>query len=187
MSKGSVEHVRFPLTVRASSRRRIEERVALRFPPALAFLTRLVFRLPLHSRVRRALIHRAYQLGWEAQNREDYEAGFAFYDPDVEMVAPSVLATIGVEFEPRGLDGRVRSQRKWNTEWGGFRFEPQEAIDLGDGRLLTIGHIAGSGLSSGAVVGSDWAVMHTVSGGRVVREEVFLDRSEALEAAGLSE
>ena len=49
------------------------------------------------------------------------------------------------------------------------------------------GRIVGTGLSSGAGFDSDWAVLLTISDGRVVREQFFFDRSEALEAAGLSE
>jgi hypothetical protein len=48
--------------------------------------------------------------------------------------------------------------------------------------------LVGSGLSSGAAFDSDWAILLMISAGaKVIREEVFFDRDEALEAAGLRE
>ena len=187
MSEENVEVVRQPIAVRAHSRRRLEERMALRFPSVLALLARAGWRLPPRSRLRQVLIRRYVRLGFEATNRGDYEAANALNHPDVEAIWPPRLATIGVEPGTRGREERVRFQRRWSTEWGEFRFEPEELIDFGDGRLLTVGRITGSGLSSGAAFDSDWAVLHTVSAGRVIREQVFLDHGEALEAAGLSE
>jgi ketosteroid isomerase-like protein len=45
----------------------------------------------------------------------------------------------------------------------------------------------GSGLTSGVGLDNDWADLFTISAGRVIREQVFLDRTDALEAAGLRE
>jgi hypothetical protein len=59
-------------------------------------------------------------------------------------------------------------------------------LDLGD-RLLFVGRIKGSGLSSGAGFETAWANLLTLSAGRVIREEPFFDHREALEAAGLRE
>ena len=47
------------------------------------------------------------------------------------------------------------------------------------------GRIVGSGLSSGAAVDSDWAVIVTLAAGRVIREQFFFDHAAALEAVGL--
>ena len=52
---------------------------------------------------------------------------------------------------------------------------------------MTVGQIKGGGLSSGADVDSDWALLLTLAGGRVIREQVYADRDEARKAAGLSD
>jgi hypothetical protein len=53
---------------------------------------------------------------------------------------------------------------------------------------LVIGRIRSGGLSSGARIDSDFANLFTLSArGRVIREQVYFDRAEALEAAGLPE
>jgi hypothetical protein len=150
VSRRNAEVVRQPIAVKADSRRRLEERLTLRFPRALALLSRVVLRLPPRSRLRQAIVLRATQLGLEAANRRDSKVAF---------------------------------QDRWQADWGGFRFEPEELIDLGN-RVLVVGHMKGSGLSGGAAVDNDWAYLVTFSGGRVRHEQIFLDRGEALEVVG---
>jgi ketosteroid isomerase-like protein len=186
MSLESVEVVRQPITVRADSRRHLEERLALRFPRALALVARAVWRLPPRSRLRRAVIRRAVRLGLEASNRKDFEVAFMLYHPECKSIFPAQLVTVGSESGTRGRDERLSFQRKWYAEWGEFRNALEELIDLGD-RVLVLGRIKGRGLTSGAGFDNEWAVLFTVSGGRVVREHFFLDQGKALEAARLQE
>ena len=156
----------------------------MRFPGALTFLARTVLRLPPRSRLRQALVRRIVQLGYEATNREDYEAVFMLYHPDVEHTTPPLFAGLGNESVTRGREERVRFQRRWAAEWGEVRFEPEEVVDLGD-RVLVVGRVKGSGLRSGASVENEWAQLFTLSAGRVIREQAFIDRGEGFEAAGL--
>jgi ketosteroid isomerase-like protein len=182
-----VELVRQAVDVTPSSGRHFDERMALRFPRAVTSLYRLLWRLPPQSRLRRVVFRRAVRLGLEALNRRDYDAAFANYDPHVELILEPRLVGLGFDRVYRGREERVRLQQRWFAEWGDFRFAPKELIDLGDRRILVFGHIVGSGLSSGAAFDSDWALLLTASAGaRVIREEVFFDRDEALETAGLS-
>ena len=109
---------------------------------------------------------------------------FLLYHPDIEFITPPGLAGLGFETVFRGREARFDFQRRWNADWGEMRFEPDEMLDLGN-RLLFIGRVKGSGVSSGAAFESEWAVLFTVSAGRLVREQPFFDRAEALEAAGL--
>lgn len=181
--------VRQPISVEVSSRRRVEERLALRFPRLLAVLVRAVlWALPPRSRLRRLLTARAVKLSGEAVNRGDYEASFLLWDADCEATFPAQMTTLGVQAGTRGRQARVDFQRRWSAEWGSIQFEPDELIDLG-GRVLVLGRVKGSGLGSGAAFDNEWALLVTISwaAGRVIREQVFLDHHEALEAAGLSE
>lgn len=181
------EVVRKPIALRDRSRRSLEERFYVRFPGVLALLIRLVFRLPATSKLRGALVARYAQLGFAALNRKDFEASFNVLDDDLEFVTPPRL--VGLGFDPifRGRSGRIEFQRRWMAEWGDMRFEPHETVDLGD-RLLFLGAVRGSGMSSGAGFESDnWAVLYDVMNGRIVRERPFFDRREALEAAGLAD
>jgi ketosteroid isomerase-like protein len=186
MSQENVEIVRQPVAVRPQPRRSLEERLGVRFPAALALLNRAVLRLPPRSRLRRAITRRAVQLAYEAANRGDYEAAFMLYHPEVELTVPPQFTALGLDTRYRGRQERIDFQRRWNAEWGEVRFEPEEVIDLG-ARVLLIARMTGSGLGSGAAVENEWANLITFSAGRVIREQAFMDRGEALEAAGLRE
>jgi ketosteroid isomerase-like protein len=108
------------------------------------------------------------------------------YHADVELITPPQLIGLGEDSVYHGREQRIAFQRKWTAEWGEFGFDPREIIDLGD-RVLLLGRMAGSGLSSGAAFESEWANLLTLSAGRVVREQYFPAHAEALEAAGLTE
>ena len=187
MSQEHVEIVRQPLALRAHTRRRLEERLALRFPRALALLVRAGFRLPPRSRLRRFLVHRAAQLAFEALNRDDVDAAVALCHPEIELNLPKEFVGLGLDPPERGRDERVSFERQWNAEWGGLRYELGEVIDLGDGRVLLVGRFKASGTSSGAGFDNEFAEIFTLSAGQVIREQAFFNHAKALKAAGLSE
>jgi ketosteroid isomerase-like protein len=168
-------------------RRRIEERLLLRFPALLDLLTGALVKLRPRSRLRQAAIRRAARLSLEASNRRDHEATFMVYHRDCECIFPAQMASVG---EPgvRGRSARIRWEARWRHEWGQFRYAPEELTDLGD-RVLLVGRLEGSGVGSGAAVDTDWAVVLTLApeGGGAIREQVFFDRSEAFRAVGLPE
>jgi ketosteroid isomerase-like protein len=187
MSQENVEVVRQPIVIGARSRRRLEERISLRFPAIRSLVGRAVWSLPPRSRLRQALIRRSVKLGFEALNRGDFKSAFSAYDPEVELVPAPQLKGLGLDNVYRGLEGRTRFQERWHAEWGDFQHVPEEVIDLGDGGVFVLGRLCGTGRSSGAAFDSDLGVVFTISAGRVIREQSWLDRDEALEAAGLKE
>jgi ketosteroid isomerase-like protein len=186
MLQQKVEIVRQPIRAseRPRGRRRLEERFSLRFPGVRAAVNRVLLRLPTRSRIRRFLLRRTIRLAVEASTRGDYEAAFAHFHPDVELNPPADVVTLG-SF-PASLKGRrerIRFERRWRDDWGDFRYEPDELIDLKD-RVLVLGRMIGSGPSSGAASESEWADLVTLSQGQVIREQVFFSRIEAVKAAG---
>ena len=185
MSREEAEVVRQPIAKAGHPRRRLEERLGLRFPRASAFLAGRVLRLTPRSRLRQAVVRRAVQLGYGAMNRGDYDAAFMLYHPDVEHSTPPLFAGLGTESVTHGREERVRFQRRWSTEWGEIRVEPEEIFDLGS-RLLVVGRLEASGLRSGASVENEWAQLLTLSAGQVIREQAFSGHGEAFEAAGLA-
>jgi hypothetical protein len=52
---------------------------------------------------------------------------------------------------------------------------------------LAIGRMTGSGLGSAVAVDNEWGTLITISAGRVIREQDFIDHGEAREAVGLRE
>ena len=184
MSRENPDLVRMPLRVRAESPRRMEERVCIRYPAAVALLVRGVMRLSPRSRLRQTLVRRSAQVFLEAYNRKDFDSAYSLYHPTSETILPHQFTEMGFEPVARGARAGVAVQRRWHAEWGEFEIEPHEAIDLGD-RVLLLGRIRGSGLSSGAGVESEWADLVTLAAGWIVREQYFFDAGEALAAVGL--
>jgi ketosteroid isomerase-like protein len=178
--------VRQPLAVSDGSRRRFEERLAMRFPSAVALATRAVLWLPPRSRFRQVMIRRGARIFLEAYNRKDFESTYAVFHPDAETVVPQQLVEMGFEAVTRGDNAALRVQRRWHADWDEFRIEPDEVIDL-DTRVLLLGRIRFSGRSSGAGMTTEWGNLVTVARGWAIREQVYFDRNEALAAAGLSE
>ena len=173
------------ITLADHSRRRLDERIVLRFPAIRSLVGQAIWSMPPGSRLRQALIRRSVKLGFEALNRGDFKSAFTAYDPEVEMVPAPQLKGLGLDNVYRGLEGRTRFQQRWHDEWGDFQHAPEEVFDLGDDGVFVLGRLRGSGRSSGAVFDSDWAVLFEVSAGRIIREHSWLDRDEALEAVGL--
>src|SRR5689334_52327 len=132
MSQRAPEVARQSLALAADSRRRPEERLALRFPFIQVLMAHVWWNLPPRSRLRQAIVRRLLRLGFEAANRRDYEVTFALYDRDIEFIPPTSLIGLGDQASYRGLDARVRYEHDWRAEWGDFRYEPDELRDLGD-------------------------------------------------------
>ncbi len=180
--------VRQPIRISDGSHRRLEERITVRFPNLAVAITRALFRLPARSRVRRLLLSRIVRLGVEASNRGDYEVAFLLFHPDMEYLAPTGTVVLGTFPErSQGRRGRIQFERSWRGDWGEFRYEPDELIDLTD-QLLLIGRMIASGRTSGVATESEWAGLYSISRGQVIREQIFFDNNAAaLKAAGLEE
>jgi ketosteroid isomerase-like protein len=187
MSEESVEVVRFPAAVRATARRRIDERLGLRFPRLFTRLARAVQRLPLHSRLRNAAIRHAAQRAIEARNRDDTEVWLLLFHPHCRSIWPAELRSLGVEPDHSSHEARARFEQKWRAEWGEYGFTLEEVVVVGPDRGVLMGRVNGSGPASGVRFDSDWACLFTIEAGQVIREEHFFERHRALEAAGLSE
>jgi hypothetical protein len=70
----------------------------------------------------------------------------------------------------------------WGTE---VRLYPTELIDLGD-RLVMLADMPMRAQGSGIPLAESYATIATLQGGKVIRQQDFLNQAEALEAAGLA-
>lgn len=160
------------------------ERMAVHCPRLWVTLARLVRRWPVGSRPRRSMMRIASRTAHWAYNRRDWTALLVNHSPQIELVAPAEFVELGFDPIYRGHAGYIAYQERWAEEWGEFRIEPQEVIDLGD-RLLTFGRMHCRAIRSEAIVTTDYALMVDFVAGRAVREAVFLSRESALREAGL--
>jgi 2-polyprenyl-6-methoxyphenol hydroxylase-like FAD-dependent oxidoreductase/ketosteroid isomerase-like protein len=181
----SVAIVRQPLFGHERSRRAPEEWLAPRLPRLFDVGARILFRLSPRSPVRRTVLRRSVCVGQATYNRRDFEALLPLYHPDVEVHSPKEWIALG-EFDPvyGGHEGLLRFYRQWANAWADNWAEPTELIDLGD-RLVLLGEISARGGGSGIEVGRRYAMLWHVRRGKLVREQVFTDPTEALEAVGL--
>jgi hypothetical protein len=118
----------------------------------------------------------------EAYLAGDNETALAAYDQDVEFDAS--IRPEGHVY--RGREGVAEAMRVWSGTWEDWRVELEEIVDAGD-RVLVIVWESGRGKGSGLEINQRVYSLFTLRDGAIVHWKGFLDRAQALEAAGLSE
>ena len=120
---------------------------------------------------------------YEAINRRDYDAGFALLDEDFEWIEPEHGLLGGPH---RGFDEVRRAIEAQLEVFDEFTIDPEEFHEHGDQVAVPVRQRARGGLSGAEVevrIGHLW----TVSGGRIIRLEVFPAREDARRAAQRAE
>jgi ketosteroid isomerase-like protein len=107
-----------------------------------------------------------------------------FYDPNVEW--HGTLGGLDEGHFFRGHTEIIKGFQDYFDTWERLELRPEELIDTGD-ELIVFVHEVARGRASGMVVETDTATISTLRDGRIVRVRNFMDRSAALEAAGLWE
>ncbi len=121
----------------------------------------------------------------EAYNRGDIDAFVALVSPDVDW-EDSVFWS-----EPaRVYRGRAEVRGWFNKvmePWESFHIEVEEITEAVDDRVFVGGLLTTRGKGSGVETGVRGCFVLWIADGKITRRQAFLDRNEALEAAGLSE
>ena len=84
-----------------------------------------------------------------------------------------------------GVEGFRKALTEFDTDWGEWHQELDEFLAAGDDAVVVLGHLVAQGQSSGIPVEGNWAALVKLRGGRMVSTRFFLNREDALEAAGL--
>lgn len=188
MSQQHVETVRgvrttlTPLGERAGQRRSLDERLSARIPALYRLLADALMRLPRRSRLRRLLVARRIRQAYAAANRRDFDLVLTGWDRRSEYRPSGDLMPPDMETVFYGHDGYLRLWRYWLDAFEDIRWDPEEILDFGD-RFLVTALQRGHGSGSGVAVSEPVFQVFTLQRGLVVRQEDFLDRSKALEAA----
>ena len=85
-----------------------------------------------------------------------------------------------------GREAVIAANRHYWGTWEDYRLEADELIASGSSVVLVVRE-QGRGKASGARVERKWAQVWTFRRGRIIRWELFSDKADALEAAGLAE
>ena len=169
-----------------SERRALEERVTVRFPALARVLAAASTHLSPRSRLRRLMLARRIQQTYAAANRRDYDAVLVGWAPDSEYRPTRELRPPDLDAVFYGHEGMHQLWRYWRDAFEDIRWNPEEILDFGD-RILVTAQQTGHGSGSGVAVTQPVFQLFTLRAGLVQKQEDFLDRSEALEAAGLGE
>ena len=77
--------------------------------------------------------------------------------------------------------------RSWTEDFEGWSARVERLIDAGNDRVVGFFHQSGTGKESGVPVEVRLATIYELEDGQIVRMRIYLNPTEALEAAGLRE
>jgi ketosteroid isomerase-like protein len=121
----------------------------------------------------------------EAMQRGDAEGALAALDPEIEW-----HATVGGVDEGRVARGHhevAQGFLDYFEVWERIELRAEDFIDVGGEEVVVFFHEVAKGRKSGIVVETDTGTINTVRDGKIVRVRSYMDRDEALRAAGLSD
>jgi ketosteroid isomerase-like protein len=125
--------------------------------------------------------------GYELYAAGDLEGVNAMFSADVELADAGGLGAAGTAVGTRsGPDAFLRAAEEPLEAFEDYRVEPEEFIDADEAVVVPV-RISGRGKASGAQLEMRLVHVWVLRNGNVIRGEVYLTRSEALEAVGLSE
>jgi uncharacterized protein len=117
--------------------------------------------------------------GFEAYGRGDLPAATAHHD-DAIVFKPAEEPPI------EGREAVLSYIQRWEEPWEDYEAKVEDLIDAGDSVLVTF-HVKAKGKGSGIEIDARSYQVHSLKRGKLVRMDEYLDRDEALRAAGLSE
>ncbi len=120
---------------------------------------------------------------YEGFGNGDFRASLDVFDPHVLFVQNPGLPESGTYL---GLKRLAEYTRGFLEPWTHITIEAEEITDAGDTVVAAV-YQRGVGIESGARTEFRYFQVWSFRGGKVIRFENFRERSEALDAAGLSE
>ena len=105
-------------------------------------------------------------------------------DGALAQADPKIVWNPTQEGQAEGITAVRATMQRWEDSFEDLEVTYEETIDAGD-RVLVETHVSGRGRGSGIVVDSRSYMLWTLRGDKVVRMDEFVQRAEALEAAGL--
>jgi ketosteroid isomerase-like protein len=167
-----------------STRRSVDEQLAVRWPWAFAAAARAISLLPPRSRLRRALVRRTVLSGWEAWARADLDLLFVRYAPDVHLEPPREWTAAGMRSSYSGHAGWREWAADWREAWERMELTSLEVAYAGN-PVVVLGHLHLRARESGIELDSPYGSVYWIERGLIVRESHFVDLDEALRAAGI--
>lgn len=119
----------------------------------------------------------------EAFNRRDYTACLDAIDTEVEWHPPPDIPNAAVAV---GRDALIANFQDWFAGWEDYRSVPEEILEGPDDTVVVCTRESARGRGSGIEFDSRRIFgVFQLRDRKVVRQQAFLDRAEALRAAGV--
>ena len=120
---------------------------------------------------------------WRAVS-SDGELRFELWGEDLRI---ENMPEFPIQGSYSGYDGLARWRDDIAEVIEDLRFDVQEAIDLGDGRVLSVQRALGRATHTGIEMDVLWASVLTLREGRIVHAQGYWTPEQAREAVGLPE
>jgi uncharacterized protein len=124
-----------------------------------------------------------FRLDYEALSRGDWDRAQRLHHPQIEWHDLPELPDAGVH---RGREAVRHRVYQATSDLGEWRVEPQEFIPAGD-KLIVESRMCTKVRHTGLEFDFDLFQVWTFRDGLAIRQQMFRQREQALEAAGLSE
>jgi ketosteroid isomerase-like protein len=117
-----------------------------------------------------------------ATNDSDFDAAVALIDPEFEMVEAASLPGAA---HVRGVDQLRSYFYGWQRNWSDWDWREEEIVEVPPDRVVLMATLWLRGLRSGIEVERHWAYVFTMRAGRLLRQDGYDTKQEALSAVGL--
>ena len=119
---------------------------------------------------------------FEAQAANDADSDFFHRDLEVQFIARGETLE-GTVY--RGLEGFAQGWREWLEAWTSYRLDVEEFVDAGD-KVVVLVRVAARTARDDVLMHHKPGAVWMIRDGKVAAIHFYLDRSEALEAAGIA-
>jgi ketosteroid isomerase-like protein len=111
-------------------------------------------------------------------NHGDYEALVRASSEDFELDFSASRGPLSGFY--RGREGSREFWAAFSEPWESLEWDPEEIVEIDDGRVLTVSEVRARGGESGAEVNAKGAAIWTVRKGEVAAVRLFQTKEEAL-------
>ena len=122
---------------------------------------------------------------FEALNRGGFDEALVYVDPEIEFEPPDEALERAGSFK-----GHEALRNRWKLLLSPFedvRLEPIEFMDVDDETVIVVFRVRVRGRASKVPVEAEPAYVLGIRGGKIVRMRAYLQKDQALEAAGQPE
>ncbi|HEX2129402.1 MAG TPA: nuclear transport factor 2 family protein [Solirubrobacterales bacterium] len=121
--------------------------------------------------------------------RRLYEDPRGLLAAGAEAASEDITVDFSQLYPDRPVISGIQAARRFRDQgpWAAVTFEPEKFIATGSERVLVLVRAVGTGRQSGADVQAAVAHEYVVRNGKITSLKVYADRTQALEAAGLTD